>query len=107
MADRGSLYRQLGHFGFPFNGPPIDSDKYRARARNLPFFPSLSFLSLSLSFSVSLSQENDPSRRARSLRGENVENDTLPTLRDLQKTNTRSVERRFVKVSRGNCARDR
>lgn len=24
-ANRGSLYRQLGHFGFPFNGPSIYS----------------------------------------------------------------------------------
>jgi len=34
MADRGSLYRQLGHFGFPFNGPRlIQISIARARAR--------------------------------------------------------------------------
>lgn len=38
MANRGSLYRQLGHFVFPFNGPSIDSDKLLGL-----LLPSLSF----------------------------------------------------------------
>lgn len=42
MANRGSLYRQLGHFGSPFNGGPLPIDSDKAFAR--PLFSNVHYL---------------------------------------------------------------